>query len=127
MEKDFWVLREGDLFPESTKNYKFMNKRYLDELKEAGLLFESKDEAMQVTNILRNSIKSLRSGQCECTHKPFAGHVVDFRQGHECASHQCQCNNPHSHKREHILRIVHGHDSERSEGTFPKIEITVLL
>lgn len=58
MEKDFWILREGDLLPESTK-FRLYTREFLDELKEAGLLFESKDEAMQVANILRNTVKLL--------------------------------------------------------------------
>lgn len=127
MEKDFWILREGDLLPESTKEYKFIRKDFLDELKKDGLLFATKGEAELVAGILRSKVKLLRSEQCECIHTPFEGLEVDFRQDQPCASHQCQCNNSHSHKREHILQISHDRDNEKTEGTSPKIEITIHL
>lgn len=65
IEKDFWILREGDLLPESTKEYKFIGKDFLDELKKDGLLFESIEEAKRVADILRNTVKSLRSEQID--------------------------------------------------------------
>jgi hypothetical protein len=127
MSKEYWILREGDLLPESTKEYKFIGKDFLDELKKDGLLFESIEEARQVADILRNTVKSLRSEQCECIHTPFEGLAVDFRQDQPCASHQCRCNNSHSHKREHILQIVHDRGNEKIGDVFPKIEIAIHL
>lgn len=127
IEKDFWILREGDLLPESTIDYEYLSKEFLDSLKEEGLLFNTKEEAKRVADVLRGSIKSLRNEQCECIHKPFEGLEVDFRQDQPCASHQCRCNNSRSHKREHILQISLGLDNEKTEGTSPKIEITIHL
>jgi hypothetical protein len=127
MSKEYWILREGDLLPESTKEYKFIGKYFLDELKKDGLLFESIEEARQVADVLRSAVKSLRSEQCECIHTPFEGLAVGSHQDQPCASHQCRYNNSHSHKREHTLQISHGLDNEKTEGTFPKIEIAIHL
>lgn len=127
MDKEYYILREGDLFPESIKIYEFIGEDFLDELKRDGLLFESIEEARQVADILRVYIKLLRSKQCECIHIPFGGFAVDSHQDQPCASHQCQCNNSHSHKREHILRIVHDRDNEKTGDAFPKIEIAIHL
>lgn len=125
MKKEYWILREGDLLPESTTNYEHLSKTFLDALKEEGLLFDTKEEAKRVSDVLYDLAKSLRSKQCECIHTPFEGLEVDFRQDQPCASHQCRCNNSHSHKREHILQISHDRDNEKTEDTFPRIEIAI--
>lgn len=65
IEKDFWILREGDLLPESTIDYEYLSKEFLDSLKEEGLLFNTKEEAKRVADILRNTVKSLRSEQID--------------------------------------------------------------
>lgn len=127
MNKEYWILRTGDLLPESTKEFKFINEDFLDELRKDGLLFATKEGAERVAGILRSKVKSLMSEQCECIHKPFEGLAVGSHQDQPCASRQCQCNNSHSHKREHILQIVHDRGSEKTGETSPRIEIAIHL
>lgn len=127
MKKEYWILREGDLLPESTTTYDYLSEDFLDSLRKDGLLFATKEGAERVANILRNTVRLLMSEQCECIHTPFGVLAVDSRQDQPCASHQCQCNNSHSHKREHILQISHGLDNEKTGDAFPKIEITIHL
>lgn len=60
MSKEYWILREGDLLPESTTTYDYLSEDFLDSLRKDGLLFESIEEARQVADVLRNTVKSLR-------------------------------------------------------------------